>query len=345
MKKKIAFIAHSYHKKTKSCDFMIEYLKDFYDVDVVYNDEWETGIKLDWRRFDSTYHAVLMWQIPPEDEDLENILHPNIIFFPMYDQAIQWNFSKWHKFKNFKIINFSLALHKKLQKWGFNSIYIQYFVELKEFTPGENDEVFFWQRLTKININTIKKLFKNSDVKIHIHKTVDPGQKFVQPSKQDEKKFDITYSEWFDSKEELENLTKTKGIYIAPRYYEGIGMGFLEAMAQGKIVIANNQPTMNEYIKHGETGFLCNFKFPKPIKLSNLEEIQQNAYHFAQKGYENWLEERKKIIDYINEPPAENKLCLWVRIFKPFLFMEYRKIIRFKLGKNANLTLFGKKVF
>lgn len=344
MKEKIVFIAHSYHKKTKSSDFMVEYLKEFYDVEVVYDDEWETGNKIDWGNFDSKYYAVVVWQVFPENEDFKNIPNQNVIFFPMYDQAIRWKFSKWHECKNFKIINFSLALHKKLQKWGFNSMYIQYFVEPKEFTPGIDDEVFFWQRLTKINIKTVKKLFRKSNIKLHIHKAIDPGQKFISPIPEDEKNFNITYSEWFDTKDEMENIKKTKGIYIAPRYFEGIGMSFLEAMAQGKVVIANNQPTMNEYIKNGETGFLCDFNFPKPIKLLNLEKIQQNTYAFAKKGYENWLLDRKKIIDYINAPCFENELCLWVRICKPLLFMEYRKIIRFKLGKNANLILFGKKI-
>lgn len=344
MSEKIVFIAHSYHKKTKSYDFIVDYLSDFYDVEVVFDEEWETGKKIDWSQF-SDYHAVIIWQMFPEDGSIKNLKNPNIIFFPMYDQAKRWNFSQWYSCKNIKIVSFSSTLHKKLKKWGFNSIYVQFFPEPREFTPGAQDEVFFWQRFTKININTVKKLLKNSDVKIHVHKAVDPGHEFVQPSEEDEKKFSITYSEWFETRAEMEHFMQSKGIYIAPRYFEGIGVSILEAMAQGKLIIANNKPTMNEYIKHGKTGLLCDFKFPKPLKLSNIKEIQKNAYEYIQKGYETWLVERKNIVDYINQPSTENELRLWVRVFKPFLSIDRKKIIRIKFGRNASFILFGIKVF
>lgn len=346
MKEKIVFIAHSYHKKTHSYDFIYEYLKEFFEVELLFDEEWETGKKLDWRQFGETYKAVVIFQMFPDTkEDFDKIGCKNVVYLPMYDQVESWHFSKWLMCKNVKIVSFSSTLDKKLTKWGFNSIYVQYFIEPKEFSPGNSDEVFFWQRLSKININTIKKIFKNSDVKIHIHKTVDPGQNFVQPTKNDEDKFKITYSEWFDTKAQMQDFIKTKGIYIAPRFTEGIGMSFLEAIAQGKVVIANNKPTMNEYIKNGKTGFLCNFKFPRAINLKNIEKIQKNTYEYALKGYGNWLVDRKLIIDFINYPCKENKLNLLTRICMPFLLLDRKKFIRIKFGKNASLTLFGKKIY
>lgn len=345
LKEKAVFIAHSYHKKTRSCDFMIDYLKEYFDLEVQYDEEWETGQLIDWDKFDDSYKAVIIWQMFPEGNYTKEITHKNVIFFPMYDQAVRYHFSKWYFYKNIKIVCFCKALYKKLKNFGFNTIYVQYFVEPKEFSPGAEDEVFFWQRLTKININTIKKIFSKSNVKIHIHKTVDPGQNFISPSKQDEEKFKITYSEWFDTQEEMQEFIKNKGIYITPRFTEGIGLSFLEAIAQGKVVIAHNSPTMNEYIEQGKTGFLCNFKFPKAIKLSNINQIQQNTYEYAKKGYEKWLLDRKNIIDYINQPAKENKLKLWTRLCLPFLLINRRKIIKVKLGSNPSFLLFGIKIF
>lgn len=345
MNEKIVFIAHSYHKKTKSCDFLTEYLKNYFDVEVLYDEEWETGKKIDWTQFDSKYKSIIIWQMFPKQEDFEKISNPNIVYFPMYDQVEKWHFNQWYLCKNIKIVSFSSTLHKKLQKFGFNSIYVQYFIEPKDFTPGNLDEVFFWQRLSKININTIKKIFKKSKVKIHLHKSVDPGQTYIPPTAEDEQKFNITYSEWFESKDKMQDFIKTKGIYIAPRFTEGIGMSFLEAMAQGKVVIAHNKPTMNEYIKNGKTGFLCNFKFPIAINLKNIEDIQQNTYNYAKAGYENWLSQRKSIIDYINLQPQEKELKLWTKICAPLLCLDRKKIIRIKFGSNASLTLFGNKIF
>lgn len=342
---KVVFIAHSYHKKTHSCDFIIDYLKEFFEVEIFFDEEWETGNKVDWKLFNDKYYAVIIWQMFPKREDFESIPNKNIIYFPMYDQVEKWQFSQWYLCKNIKIVSFSSTLYKKLKKWGFNSIYIQYFIEPKEFSPGNPDEVFFWQRLTKININTISKILKNPDVKIHLHKAVDPGQTYVEPTKPIEKKFKITYSEWFDSKEEMQEFIKTKGIYVSPRFSEGIGMSFLEAMAQGKVVLAHNNPTMNEYIQSGVTGFLCNFKLPRAIKLKNIEQIQKNTYKYMQKGYEKWLTDRKNIIDYINKPQENTELKLWVKLFKPLLLIERKDFISFKSGSNPKLILLGRKIF
>lgn len=343
---KIAFIAHSYHKKTHSYDFIFDYLKEFFDVELIFDEEWETGKKIEWEKFDESYKAVVIFQMfPDEKEDFEKIGCKNVVYLPMYDQVENWHFSKWLMCKNVKIVSFSSTLHKKLKKWGFKSIYAQYFIEPKEFSPGNINEVFFWQRLSKINISTVKKILKNSGLEIHIHKTVDPGQNFVQPTREDEEKFKITYSDWFDTKAQMQDFIKTKGIYIAPRFSEGIGMSFLEAIAQGKVVIANNKPTMNEYIKNGETGFLCNFKFRKTIKLKNLEDIQKNTYDYAVKGYGNWLIDRKKIVEFINLPYRENKLSLYTKICMPFLLFDRKKIIKIKFGSNASLTIFGIKIF
>lgn len=346
MAEKVALIAHSYHKKTKSCNFIVDYLKNFYDVEVIYDDQWETGEELDWSKFNSDYKAIIIFQMFPKNtKNLKKITNNNIIYIPMYDHVEKWSFSKWYECKNIKILSFSSTIYKKLKNWGFNVIYVQYFIEPQQFSPGAKDEVFFWQRNTKININTLIKMFKNEDVKIHIHKALDPEQKFIQPSQKDSEQFQISYSEWFPTNEAVNDLIKTKGIFIAPRFSEGIGMSFLEAMAQGKFIIANNKPTMNEYIENGKTGILCNFKYPKKIKLENIEKIQQNTYNYAKEGYQKWLKESENIIHFINTPSQKTELKLWTKIFLPFLFFNIRNIIRFKSGTNPSLIIFGKKIF
>lgn len=344
MTKKLIFIAHSYHKKTLSYKFIVEYLKNFYDVTILFDEFWDTGKEILWETLNNDYCAIVIFQMLPDIYNFKKINNKNIIFLPMYDHVKKWNFKKWYDYKNIKIVSFSSTLHKKLKKWGFNSTYMQYFIEPEKFTSSNINEVFFWQRLTKININTLKKIFKNIDVKIHIHKVPDPGQEFMQPIKKDEKHFNITYSEWFNTKEEMQEFIKSKGIYIAPRFSEGIGISFLEAMAQGKIIVAHNEPTMNEYIKHGKTGFLCNFKHPRPIRFKNLLQIQKNTYEFSKKGYEKWLIERENIIKIIEEPVKENSLKLWIRLFLPLLFFDIRDIIQFKLGSNPSLKIFKQRI-
>ncbi|HEX8974746.1 MAG TPA: glycosyltransferase [Patescibacteria group bacterium] len=297
--KKIALIGHSYHKKTKSSEFLMEYLKEFFNIEVIFDDSWQEKPFVDLSFVDDSYLAVIFWQSIPSPEMLKSIKNENILFFPMYDQSGRLDLDYWEGYRRLKFVNFSNALHRKLSKWGFDSLHVKYFPKPQEFIPGKKKEAFFWQRLTEININTVSKIFNNKEVKIHIHRAIDPYQEFVQPSEKDEKKFQITYSDWFETREEMWDVIKQKGIYIAPREFEGIGMSFLEAMAMGKAVIAVNNPTMNEYIVHGKTGFLYDLSNPQEIDLSDIENIQKNTHEFMWNGFKKWENEKHKIIDFI----------------------------------------------
>ena len=263
--KKIVFIGHSYHAKTKSTDFILNYLKENYDVEIILDESWINGKSFpDLSFVDDSYLAVIFWQNLPSPEALAEIKNENLLFFPMYDAVGGLDVSWWLQYENLKIISFSETLHKKLERFGLDSMHIQYFPKPENFSPGNKNEVFFWQRITNVNINTIADIFKKDRVKLHIHKGVDPDHEFIQPTSEAEKIFQITYSDWFESRDEMlekiGGLIKQKGIYIAPREYEGIGLSYLEAMAMGKAVIAVDNPTMNEYIKHGINGYLFNLK-------------------------------------------------------------------------------------
>jgi glycosyltransferase involved in cell wall biosynthesis len=297
--KKLVYVDHSYHNKTKSNTFLLDYLQKEFELEIIQDESWQGKPFPDLSFADEKYLGIIFFQNLPSTEILKTLKNNNLIFFPMYDQSGNLGFDFWNKHRNLKIINFSQTLHKKLLKWGIESTHIKYFPPPEEFIPGEKNEVFFWQRLTDINFNTFKKLLGNTKLKIHIHKALDPGQTFLKPKKADEQKFQITYSNWFETKTEMQDLIKQKGIYIAPRNFEGIGLSFLEAMAMGKAVIAVDNPTMNEYIIHNETGYLFNLKKSKKIDLFRIEEIQKNTHVYMQAGYKKWEIDKKIIIDII----------------------------------------------
>lgn len=66
----------------------------------------------------------------------------------------------------------------------------------------------------------------------------------------------------FPSQEEYFAILGKTNIYIAPRWFEGIGLTVTEAMASGCVVLANNAPTMNEYIVHERNGFFLPYNVP-----------------------------------------------------------------------------------
>lgn len=298
--KKLVYVGHSYHNKTKSTAFLIEFLKEFYEVEVILDESWNGGIFPDLSHIDNRYLGVIFFQNLPSDDILKKIKNDNIIFFPMYD-GVPHDFSFWGKHYGLKVVNFSKTLHEKLVKWGLETINVQYFPELQEFKPGNKGEVFFWQRLTRIDINVVSKLLGDFCAKIHIHKAIDPNQKFKQPDTEQEKKYQITYSDWYETRKEMWNVIEQKGIYIAPREFEGIGQSFLEAMAMGKAVVAVNNPTMNEYIEHGKNGYLFDLNNPKEIDFSDIEQVQKNTYEFMKKGLEKWENSKRGIIDFIEK--------------------------------------------
>lgn len=334
--KKVLFIDHPYHIKTQSTKFFIDYLKEHYEVEIVYDNSHSGESTIDLSIINDTYHAIIFFQMLPSKNDIRKVTHNNIVCVPMYDngQAFFGLDYHWKYFKHTKIINFSKTLDQKHKKMGFDTLYVQYFPPTPKFIAGDKHNVFFWQRLSNININTVETLLANYPANIFFHRAIDPKEQFTQPSKTQEQKYNIKYSDWFEHKEDLEKIIALCAIYIAPRYEEGFGKSYLEAMSMGKIVIAHNEPAMNEYIIDGKTGFLRDFKNPSAVDFTKLEEIQKASYEYCKEGRSIWERNLHSIIDFIDAPKniffnirvSINALLYIVCIKIP------RKIIKILLG-------------
>lgn len=219
---------------------------------------------------------------------------------------------------NVKILNIVIlatmrgggANSRKIDKTFLDNklLYLQYFLKPRnEFSESNLSKVFFLQRREEVNFLALKIIFSNFPknlaetlpLSIHIHFALDKLQIPIIANSDDEKKYNVTYSSWFESYSEMENIMDTCGIYIAPRTSEGIGLSFLHALALGKVIIAHNEPTMSEYITHNVNGYLIDFENPKPLDFKNILEVRKNARTHAKIGYEKWLKDREKIIDFI----------------------------------------------
>lgn len=317
--KKMLYMGHSYHLKTKSNRFLFELLEQEYEISFVsydpYSDKY-VGIE---ETKGEKYDVLLLWQIMPEMSFLvTNFSFGQGVLFPMYDYIISRESDPWPEYRGFKIINFCRTSHEELISRGYNSYYIQYFPQPKDsIEPGDESSVFFWQRMENIDIDVVTELLKNQGIKhIHIHKSMDPGQEFTMPDEELEKI--ITYSDWFDSPADMHNIMARSAYYIAPRLYEGIGMSFLEAMAMGRCVIAPNTPTMNEYITDGINGILYDLDDVKPIRLENVRDVQKNAKAYIEEGYKGWEKNKKEILKWIAEE-SEQPLVTVVTVVKDAL--------------------------
>lgn len=304
--KSLLYLGHNYHLKTKSNLFLVDLLKEQYDVDFVsydpYKDQYERIEETQGKKYD----ILLVCQIMPPLEFLESrFIYEQGVLVPMYDYIVTRDYDPWPEYRRFKIINFCRTAHEELCRRGYESYYIQYFpAPLGNDSPGDEHSIFFWQRMERINISTVSTLFSNREINhIHIHKALDPKQKFVEPEGPLADK--VSYSEWFNTKEEMRELMLKSAWYIAPREYEGIGMSFLEAMAAGRCVVAPNTATMNEYIQDGVNGFLYDIDHPQPIQAGGIEEIQANAAKYIAEGYEKWEKDKHDILKWMEEKKEE----------------------------------------
>lgn len=297
--KKLLFIGHSYHQKTKSADFCCDLLAKNYEVTKFYFDPYQDDINTHFEQLKGMFFdVVVLWQIMPSLDALKNIINfQHSVFFPMYDGAPERSNPLWYEYRHTQIICFCRALHEELQAIGFSSNYVQYFPKPIDITDkGREDSVFFWQRINSINANVVAKLLQKTTINhLHFHKAIDPKHKLSVLNMNCR----ITTSEWFDTREEMQQKMQESALYIAPRKYEGIGMSFLEAMAMGRCVIAPNNPTMNEYIVDGKTGYLYDLENVQPVKIENIRQIQTDTLEYMKKGYETWNKEKYYILDWL----------------------------------------------
>lgn len=308
VKKKLLYIDHSFHNKTKSAQFLEDILRRVYEVEVCCLDPCNDCEKELEYFGGQEFDVLVLFQVMPNIEKLKKYIRAkHFVFFPMFDGSGELGYEFWEHYKEFNIINFSWTLHEKLLCLGLSSYYIQYFPKPSEsFKCGDSTNVFFWQRVSELNIDMVVKLLKKITIsKIHVHKALDPFQEFKEPS--EKLSVEIKYSNWYKTREEMLGDVESCAIYMAPRPYEGIGMSFLEAMAMGRCVIAPDFPTMNEYIVHGSNGLLYDFYLLKAIEVDDVERIQKNAFDYIKKGYAQWEKDKYKILDWLEAPLGSNK--------------------------------------
>ena len=316
---KLLLIDHSFHAHTKSVAFLRELLATKYELSLVYfNPENPNDSQALQDIKGKNFDCVVIFQLMPSLSWLRKYVSwKRISFFPMYDGIPTLSSPIWKEYAETKIISFSKTLYHSLKQRGFDVKYIQYFPKPFPFEDwGETDSVFYWQRVQNLPAQAIINALDNAINKIHIHTSMDPYH-FATKIKTEKQ---LTTSVWFDTKEEMHKKILESALYIAPRLSEGIGMSFLEAMAMGRCVIAVNHPTMNEYIKNAQTGFLYDLDNVEKLNVHDIVKIQKNTFKYMQKGYKNWEKSKTKILKWIkssvhsNVILKENKFFLFGKI-------------------------------
>ena len=298
--KKLLYVGHTYHNKTKSTQFLQDLLASKYEVTNFNYDpymDFEENLEI---LQDTFFDVVVFFQVMPSMTEFDKLVkYKHKVFFPMYDDINNMEDILWGNCSDCIIINFSKTLHEKCLEYGLASFYIQYFPKPEEVENwGDEKSVFFWQRRSEINLSTVNNIVGIENIScLYWHKAPDPLVLInPAPTKWASK---IQVSEWFETKTEMKKYLQKSAVYFAPRLFEGIGMSFLDAMAVGRCVIAPNNPTMNEYITNGVNGYLYDYETQKRPDITNVREVQKNTIEFIKNGYKDFEQNKHKILDWI----------------------------------------------
>ena len=306
---KITFVGHSFHRVTQSSRFFIDVLEALGTVEFIWREpSSEFQEKSDDVACSLEADLVVVWQDIALATRLAGSVHPNVVFVPMYDGCKQLERADWRRIRRLKIINFSSELYQKLQKSGLtSSSYFQYFPDPSEFDVVSDFETlrgFFWQRRSEPNWTHVDRLMAGTPFgSFTLHLAVDSEDvEPVRPSASDVATKNVTITNWFPEKSDLLQKLKSANVYFAPRLDEGIGMSFLEAMAMGMVVCANDAPTHNEYIVDGINGFLFDIRQPVPCQWSRSAEMGRRARESVEKGFARWQADRNRLFEFLTTP-------------------------------------------
>lgn len=216
-----------------------------------------------------------------------------VVIFPMYDQSRQSPDPALASLREVGWISLSRNLHQRLCGLGLESSYLQYAPDPRNFRPvrwGSAPRGYFWERIPRdLDGKAVSDLGRQlGGVKVKVRHL--PDARLRQGGEG---------SFWKSRQDYLRDLGKFQ-VYFAPRKYEGIGMTFLEAMAMGMCVIAENAPTANEYIISGRNGILYGgwgdkiYALP-PRPMRELQQMGMEARKTMHHVHQTWLRERGQI--------------------------------------------------
>jgi len=222
-----------------------------------------------------------------------------VLVFPMNDLTQMTPDAYLASLKNVEWISFSRALHQRLAGLGLSSRYLQYAPNpagFPEVSWEDGPRAYFWERLPEdLSVQAASEILRSLDVEnLEVRQTKDP---LLSSKEQVQSKYRV--KGWQPREEYLRSLAGFN-LYVASRRHEGIGMAFLEAMAMGMCVVAENQPTANEYILAGRNGILYGgdrekIYPPRRVESAELARMGREARDTIRRIHGEWLEKKVEI--------------------------------------------------
>jgi hypothetical protein len=222
-----------------------------------------------------------------------------VLVFPMNDLTRMTPDAYLASLRNVEWISFSRALHQRLAGLGLSSRYLQYAPDPEAFPEvswEHGPRAYFWERLSEdLSVQAAGEILRSLDVEnLEVRQTKDP---LLSSGEQVQSKYRV--KGWQPREEYLRSLAGFN-LYVASRRHEGIGMAFLEAMAMGMCVVAENQPTANEYILAGRNGILYagdreRIYSPRRVASAELARMGREARETIRRIHGEWITKKVEI--------------------------------------------------
>ena len=245
----------------------------------------------------------------------------------------------WKQISNLgiKVLKFSDKITESIEKEDVDSLKLNYFIKPNFHSLIEKQtklNIFFWDR-GRIKVNDWLRLFdKNKINEIVYLPRPDPGMKIINNNNLIKTKINFKFiDKKYLPKNEYLSIFKKCNVFIAPRKKEGIGITIVEALSKGMFIVGYNDSTMNEYIKDKQIGFIFDEKTEDKINIKNIIGNYKHRKKYAEKNYNKWIQDKKKIIPLLKK---ENKIIKKIHFIPLFLMDD----IKFLVKKIFNINFF-----
>jgi hypothetical protein len=199
-----------------------------------------------------------------------------------------------------ELVSLSRRLHQRLSSLGLSCRHLQYAPDPDLFPEVSWDRGvrgYFWER-TPEHLDRVAagKIFRRLGVPEYEVRSLE-DQSFSEGNSTAVRS--AAERAWHDHTTYLKYL-KDFQVYLSPRRFEGMGLTFLEAMAMGMCVVAENQPTAEEYITCGQNGILYRGEdrgigLPRAHSLEEMQHMGRRARQHLRTVRRGWLETRGEL--------------------------------------------------
>jgi hypothetical protein len=221
-----------------------------------------------------------------------------VAIVPMVDGSASYGSQHWKLLREGNFVSFSPKLHNFLRLQGIRSFNITYWPIPLKYVPPTTESIYYWPRGHHGYISTLRILEATRnypDLKLIVRASTDPKSSLDYSRVQSDRLEVIT----LESKVEHNLQIQQSSVFVAPRPSEGIGMSFLEAMSFGRAVLANNFPTMSDYIVNKRTGVFfptANVSIAPGIQWAR---IGKSAHESVVIGHQEFIEKTPLLQDYL----------------------------------------------